>query len=527
MRYHNRIKGAEAMKIPKILSMYLPQFHRVKENDEWWGEGFTDWNTVKLGKPLYSGHEQPVEPLAYYDLLNKDVMRQQAEDMHRYGIDGMCFYHYYFENGRMILERPAENLLKWDDIDMPFCFYWANQSWIRSWSNVSGNSWTEIFESTERQEGTGVLLNQAYGARASWEAHFRYLLPFFKDSRYLKVDGRPVFVIYDPADIEHLEEMISCWNELIEKEGMPSVFFIGNGGDYNVLDKAMLHEPMNTWLDFYDRKFQNQYGFQFYLDYDEVWEKILHRSCVDNNVYLGGFVGFDDTPRRGYKGKIMYGATPEKFQRYMTRLLIKAGNMGNEFIFINAWNEWGEGMYLEPDKRWGYQYLEAVKKAKDFVENYGDIVGEACLDHSLQSGNDEEIKSLSLKSERYRGYWKTSRRWIAIHLREETICKQFLNNKYRKIAIYGLGVMGELLVQEMDKFHIEIAYGIDQDEHKGRKFDFPIYRLQDTLPEADIVVITVNYAVDKIKQQLSEKMVCSMISLNDLLEFAQQKIEDT
>lgn len=180
-------------------------------------------------------------------------------------------------------------------------------------------------------------------------------------------------------------------------------------------------------------------------------------------------------------------------------------------------------MYLEPDKRWGCRYLEAVKKAKEFVRDYGDVVSAACSDHSLQGRNNEEIKSLSLKSERYLGYWKTSHRWIAVHLQGKTICQYLLKKKYDRIAVYGLGVMGELLVSEMNKFHIEIAYGIDQDEHKGRKFDFPVYRLKDTLPEADVVVITVNYAIDEIKKQLGEKIMCSIISLNDLLEIAEQK----
>lgn len=517
------------MKVPKVLAMYLPQFHRIKENDEWWGEGFTEWSTVKTGKPLYSGHKQPIEPLEYYDLLNKEVMSRQAEYMHRYGVEGMCFYHYYFENGRQVLEKPAENLLKWTDIDMPFCFYWANESWIRSWSNVSGNSWTELFESEEAKNNNGVLLKQNYGDRSTWEAHFNYLLPFFRDSRYLKKEGRPIFIIYNPGDIEHLEEMKACWDELMKREGLPPVFFIGKDTDRGILNKAMLHEPMHTWSDLWEKRFQNPYGFQFYLDYDEVWERILKRRCTDENGYLGGFVGFDDTPRRGYKGKIMYGGTPDKFKKYMIRLLLKAGKAGNEFIFINAWNEWGEGMYLEPDKQWGFQYLEAVKEAGDFVKQYGDIVelswSDSCFEIE-ESGESDELRRLSEKSERYGEYWRTLRRWLLLNLQGKTVCGYFAQNKYGRIAIYGLGMLGVPFVEEMRNHHIPIAYGIDQDEHKGKKFDFPVYRLQDELPETDIIIITVGHNGDVIKQQIAQKKDCKIVLINELLDYLEEAAQD-
>ena len=135
----------------KVYAFYLPQFHRVAENDEWWGEGFTEWTTVKNAQSLFPGHEQPRVPLEYYNLLDKTTMKKQADLMHRYGVDGMCFYHYYFEHEKKILEKPAENLLNWKDIDMPFCFYWANQSWIRSWSNVAGgNKWSKIYDESKK-----------------------------------------------------------------------------------------------------------------------------------------------------------------------------------------------------------------------------------------------------------------------------------------------------------------------------------------------------------------------------------------
>ena len=178
----------------KLLAYYLPQFHRVPENDNWWGEGFTEWTAAKKAKALFKGHYQPHEPWNdnYYNLLEKETMQWQAKLMHQYGIDGMCFYHYWFGEGEKILEKPAENLLKWIDIDMPFCFSWANQSWVQSWSKLKGFSWL----SGQKEESSGnessVIFQQKYGREEEWKVHFQYLLPFLKDKRYIQYDGKPL-----------------------------------------------------------------------------------------------------------------------------------------------------------------------------------------------------------------------------------------------------------------------------------------------------------------------------------------------
>lgn len=148
------------MKDIRTIAMYLPQFHCIPENDAWWGKGFTEWSTVKAAKPLYESHGQPRIPLNqnYYNLLEKETMLWQAELMHQYGIDGLCFYHYYFKNGKKILEKPAENLLCWKDVNIPFCFCWDSASWARTWSNVGGNSWADTFEKKEKRQGPGLCL---------------------------------------------------------------------------------------------------------------------------------------------------------------------------------------------------------------------------------------------------------------------------------------------------------------------------------------------------------------------------------
>lgn len=510
------------MKISKVLAMYLPQFHRVKENDEWWGEGFTEWSTVRAAKPLYPGHEQPKQPLEYYDLLNKETMHKQADYMHQYGIDGMCFYHYYFENGKKILEKPAENLLKWTDIDMPFCFCWANESWVRSWSNISGNSWSELFEPEKGQNTETVLLKQNYGGKSEWKEHFYYLLPFFRDQRYVKKDGHPVFVIFAPNDVGHLKEMKDYWNELMGKENMPSIYFIGKGDTQEVLDGTLIHEPIEAWQAFREEIYQNAHGLYFFLNYDEVWERILKKNYIQKNVYLGGFVNFDSTPRRGKNGKVIYGGNPEKFKEYMIRLLLKAGRTESEYVFINAWNEWGEGMYLEPDERWGFQYLEALKAAREFVNDYGNIVETSWADNALiQNKADKSLNFVDQKSERYKGYWKILSRWLELNLQGKSICTYLEQESFCNIAIYGLGLLGKPLVDEMQNHSLRIAYGIDQDEYKGKKFDFPVYRLQETLPDVDIVIVTVEYVFDSIRQQLEEKNIYKIITLSELLDFAE------
>ena len=221
----------------KTIAMYLPQYHRTPENDEWWGEGFTDWVAVRNAKPLYDGHCQPRVPYNgyYYDLLQKDTMIWQASLMKKYGIDGVCMYHYWFKDGRRILEKPMENLLKWTDIDMPFCICWANETWARSWSDIgSKNTWMTSEEKDRAREGNGVLLLQDYGKRLQWEEHFNYFLPFFKDDRYIRIDGKSVVLLYRTSEIYCLEEMLECWRELADKNGLGSLYVIGGNADIAV-----------------------------------------------------------------------------------------------------------------------------------------------------------------------------------------------------------------------------------------------------------------------------------------------------
>ncbi len=355
----------------RAIAIYLPQFHRVPENDEWWGEGFTEWVAVKKAKPLFNGHNQPRIPLNdnWYNLMDKKTMEWQSQLAQKYGIGGFAFYHYWFENGRRILEKPAENLLKWKDIDMPFCFSWANESWIRTWSNVKGgNAWAGIYEGKENsKKDDGILLKQSYGRERAWKEHFDYLLPFFVDKRYIKIDGKPVFLIYKPGSVPCLNQMIRYWNRMAINNGLPGVYMIGvnyTKSPYSALDATMEQEPGMYFSKAYTMpEVWHWLGSTKGVEYEKLWEDVFSRNHrAGEKVFLGGVVDYDSTPRHAGRGDLLLGVTPEKFKENFRLLVEKSIEMNNELVFINAWNEWGEGMYLEPDKKNGFQYLEAVKE---------------------------------------------------------------------------------------------------------------------------------------------------------------------
>ncbi len=497
----------------KIIAMYLPQFHRVPENDMWWGDGFTEWTTVKTAEKLFPLHEQPKRPFNnnYYDLLDKKTVEWQASLMNRYGIDGMCFYHYYFKDGRKILEKPAENVLQWQDINMPFCFSWANESWVRSWSKLSeteGNPWSAKFDNDRVNEldGNGILLEQDYGSEIEWEKHYRYLSPFFHDKRYLKHEEMPIFMIYKPANIPCLKEMLTCWDRLAQRDGYPGIYTIGT----NVNDKLQyglkginLQEPQDTIARFFPEKYNNDDHVMKSLEYQEVWNNLLNKA-VPNNVSLGGFAGYDDTPRRGHGGCVIRDANPYIFYEGIKNLLKKADKIDAPFIFINAWNEWGEGMYLEPDEKYGLSFLEALCQAKT------DALRMADLNDNLSGSTDcsglfLENKSLQSTIERYRGYWRVFDKWMSWIEEGKSVTNYLIENKYKSIAIYGYGMLGKHLVYQMQQAGLNPVYVVDQQEEK-KTTGITLLTIEDNLPNVDIMIVTVLYDYENIKKMLCKKI---------------------
>lgn len=377
----------------KIIAFYLPQFHNIPENDEWWGDGFTEWVNVKKAKPMYEGHKQPREPLNdnYYDLLDDDVKIWQAKIAREHGVYGFCYYHYWF-NGKMLLEKPMEQMLANPKVDIPFCICWANEPWTKAWVN----------------EEKKVLIPQFYGEKAEWKDHFDYLLPFLKDDRYIKKDGKPLFVMYRPNVMDCVKKMMEYWNELAQEAGLPGITFAYQSGDFDwnndktaeYFDYDIEFQPaygrhmllsdkksvLNTLkkirrnvAEFFEKRFGIdllRYGATElrkmtktnYIEYDKVWKTILEMNPVRNNSIPGAFVRWDNSPRHGERAQIMTGENPEKFRKYLSAQIKHAKNDYHEdMIFMYAWNEWAEGGYLEPDKEYGFGYLEAIRDA--LIEN--------------------------------------------------------------------------------------------------------------------------------------------------------------
>jgi hypothetical protein len=346
----------------KILALNLPQFHEIKENDEWWGKGFTEWTNVKKAKPVYPGHIQPLIPLNnnYYDLSKKDTIVNQAKMARKYGVSGFVYFHYWY-SGRKMLEKPCEILLGTPEVLIEYCFCWANHPWTRAW------------DGKEHQ----ILLEQTYGDKDDWENHLKYFLPFFRDNRYIKIDNKPMLFIYAMCNVPNYDAMIEYWQKRLVEEGFSGIYIVEyisskNPKAYSKFTSAVYEdEPI------YSARFQISFiekAVRFFnkktqrpdiLDYDKIWRAILKKDATygDKEIIQGAFATWDNTPRRGSKGcTIFKGASPEKFKRYFTELVKnKRKDCSKEYLVINAWNEWGEGAMLEPTEQYGYAYLDVVK----------------------------------------------------------------------------------------------------------------------------------------------------------------------
>lgn len=357
----------------KIIAFYLPQFHTFEENDMWWGEGFTEWTNVKKAEPLFEGHIQPKIPLNknYYNLLDLDTLKWQCELSRKYGVYGFCYYHYWFD-GKMLMNKPMEMLLGHPEINQKFCICWANENWTKAWA---------------KRDKT-VLISQTYGERKDWEAHFYYLLPFFKDKRYIYTNEKPLFVIYRPELIPCLKEMLICWRELAEKNGLGGISFAYQQVTYNhqkeetgdLFDYGIEYQPnfirkgQRKTLRIICEKVLNELVTKLGLkqsrissivyDYDDTWKRILSTRPRDSKMIPGAFVDWDNTPRYQNRASLEEGYSALKFEKYLTIQIKRTKEIyQKDMLFLFAWNEWGEGGYLEPDERERYGRLEAVKNA--------------------------------------------------------------------------------------------------------------------------------------------------------------------
>lgn len=352
----------------KILAIYLPAFHRIKENDEWWGEGFTEWDNVKSGKPYFKNHIQPVVPYAknYYSLDKKEDIEKQIDCANKYGVDGFIFYHYWFGNDNLIFSKPAEILKDKIKKQTSYCFCWANESWITTWHGKDPEQ----------------LMPQLYEGKKDWEKHINYFIQFFEDERYIKIDGRPVLFIYKPNEIPQYEEMISFWNGILKSKGFKAIYIIeyisskNRSLFSNSSDAVTEFEPLYTT--FFDISLINKMKRYIckklkiidFQNYDKLWKKIIKRKRTYNGktIFKGCFCAWDNSPRKEKNSMIVKGSSPEKFEKNLKKLIeSKRQDASEEYVVINAWNEWSEGAMLEPTQHDGFGYLEAIKKAKKKV----------------------------------------------------------------------------------------------------------------------------------------------------------------
>lgn len=352
----------------KLIAFHLPQFHTFPENDEWWGKGFTEWYNTRKAVPLYKKHYQPRIPLKenYYQLDNIETILWQMDLARKYGVYGFCYYHYWF-NGKLLLNKPLEILRDYEGKKLPYFFCWANEPWTRTW------------EGNEKK----VLMPQKYGGEKEWEKHFQYLMTFFKDVAYMKQKNMPMIVLYRTNNIPQQEKMIAYWDMRCKESGFDGIYVIEEINSFQDkpvcdLSKGFLEfEPLYTMTigrNFLDKVYDKVRSMCFDFltgnknqcySYDRLWKKILKRKHMKfsrKQCFLGGFVDWDNTARKGTNGRIVMGSNPEKFARYLARQKFIAEKMNCEFVFLNAWNEWGEGTYLEPDEKYEYAYLESVRK---------------------------------------------------------------------------------------------------------------------------------------------------------------------
>ena len=344
----------------RAISFYFPQYHRIHENDKWWGDGFTDWVNVKKAKPLFSGHYQPHEPtdfLGYYNLDSNETMLKQADMAREYGIFGFCYYYYWF-NGKKVLDAPINKMLKNEKIDFPFCICWANENWTRKWDGLENN----------------ILMEQKHSLEQDIE-FIKDVMPFLKDKRYIKIDNKPLLLVYRPSLFKNAPETVSAWREECKKEGFPDVYLcmVQSFGEKSPLpygfDAAVQFPPHNMGGGV---KIENNSTYDIPADFTGAlfdYQKYVNvRDYLNKENYKlfrGIMPQWDNTARRVKNQSIFVNATPDAYSQWLLGIVNYTKNnfWGEEkIIFINAWNEWAEGCHLEPDKKYGNKYLEITKK---------------------------------------------------------------------------------------------------------------------------------------------------------------------
>ena len=349
-----------------IIAFYLPQFHPISENDEWWERGFTEWHNVVRAKKLFIGHKQPHLPadLGFYDLRLPETRIAQAEMAKKYGVDGFCYWHYWFGEDKRLLERPFNEVLKSGEPDFPFCLGWANHSWYK-----------KLWRRTGKDK---LLIEQKYLGKDDYEKHFYEMLPAFSDKRYIKVDNKLFFIIYNPLDSSEIPIFINTWRQLAKQNGLNDFYFIGKTSN-NRKKKEMISTGCNAI--FNDDVFNIHHHLPKFVKIIYLMQRKFfstptifdYKKAINYMVMeeKDGFVdsipviapNWDHSPRSGSNAIILKNSMPKLFKNLVVKTLKIVNNKpkNHQIIFLKSWNEWGEGNYIEPDTEFGHEYLKALK----------------------------------------------------------------------------------------------------------------------------------------------------------------------
>lgn len=373
----------------RVIAYYLPQYHPIKENNEWWGTGFTEWNNVVNAKPLFKGHYQPKFPsdLGFYDLRLSEVREKQAELARMAGIEGFCYWHYWLGEGKELLERPFNEVLQSGKPDFPFCLGWANHSWTnKTWEKKSE------FKSPK------VLIEQTYSEN-DYVEHFYNVLKAFKDNRYITVDSKPLFLIFRPLDLPDPKHFVDLWTNLAIQNGLKGIYFVGLEWDFTLRDlirgnyhfNPEISSKFKTILDsgfsainsrreiraeFLVKGIKNRILLKFFrkilrTSYIETFDQKLINQFLftdedkNENIFPTLIPNWDRTPRAGKFATIYTHSTPQVFKNQILSALelVKNKQPEHKIIFLKSWNEWGEGNYVEPDIKYQHGYLDALKSS--------------------------------------------------------------------------------------------------------------------------------------------------------------------
>ncbi|HYE37878.1 glycoside hydrolase family 99-like domain-containing protein [Methylocaldum sp.] len=385
------------------MAFYLPQFHPIPENDEWWGKGFTEWTNVTKARPLFPGHHQPHFPadLGFYDLRLAETREAQATLARQYGIHGFCYYHYWF-NGRRILERPFNDVLASGKPDFPFCLCWANENWSRAWDGGSRH----------------LLLEQHYSEEDD-RAHIVSLLPALRDPRYIRINGRPLLLIYRTELLPNPLRTAEIWREVARESGLGDLYlarvenFVSGidpesigfdaavefSPDNRDVGQAVFSGPISNKLSRWGllpKAFSQHSVFR----YSVIAEARKKRPIPSYKQFRCVTPMWDNSARRKSDGRILVGSTPKLYRAWLSAMLKQTRERfsGEErIVFINAWNEWAEGCHLEPDLKHGHAYLEATKQA---LAELSDEV------HEHATARDQEVQISKPSSSWRHSYWR-------------------------------------------------------------------------------------------------------------------------